>query len=254
MFKRVVKKQKDYPSAASSKLLGLLTHFDAIVAKSPAYHSLESAFSTRTITSVLNENRSEANIPETKVPRDIVVLLETAIKNFGAEFDGNGTTLGGMGSATFSALESVLQLVKKSDDNSALLRLLEAHPIFQHRGDAPAELKEDSVLSCLLKKARTTGSLPAMLVAVKYTLLQASMFVEDMASKQSLGLFFRPAVPKLDTLFQFMCTRRSEALKAALQTKVLGFVSCRLSLTPPPLILAAWYSCTWMRWYPSNTF
>ena len=105
--KRVVKKQKDYPSAVSSKLLGLLTHFDAIVAKSPAYHSLESAFSTMTITSVLNENRSEANIPETKVPQDIVVLLETAIKNFGAEFDGNGTTLGGMGSATFSALESV---------------------------------------------------------------------------------------------------------------------------------------------------
>jgi hypothetical protein len=35
--KRVVKKQKDYPSAASSKLLGLLTHFDAIVAKSPAF-------------------------------------------------------------------------------------------------------------------------------------------------------------------------------------------------------------------------
>ena len=228
--KRVVKKQKDYPSAASSKLLGLLTHFDAIVAKSPAYHSLESAFSTRTITSVLNENRSEANIPETKVPRDIVVLLETAIKNFGAEFDGNGTTLGGMGSATFSALESVLQLVKNSDDNSALLRLLEAHSIFRHRSDAPAELKEDSVLSCPLKKAKTTGSLPA----VKYTLLQANMFVEDMASKQSLGLFFRPAVPKLDTLFQFMCTRRSEALKAALQTKVLGFVSCRLSLTPPP--------------------
>ena len=92
--KRVVKKQKDYPSAASSKTLGLLTHFDAIVAKSPAYHSLESAFSTMTITSVLNENRSEANIPETKVPQDIVVLLETAIKNIGAEFDGNGTTLG----------------------------------------------------------------------------------------------------------------------------------------------------------------
>ena len=61
----------------------------------------------------LNENRSEANIPETKVPQDIVVLLEIAIKNFGDEFDGNGTTFGGMGSATFSALESVLQLVKR---------------------------------------------------------------------------------------------------------------------------------------------
>jgi hypothetical protein len=102
-----------------------------------------------------------------------------------------------------------------------------------------------------LKKARKTGSLPA----VKYTLLQANMFVEDMASKQSLGLFFRPAVPKLDTLFQFMCTRRSEALKAALQTKVLGFVSCRLSLTPPPLTPCSLvFMYLEMRWYPSNTF